>query len=519
MDFLRILREHLGDAAVVRMSRTPKTAIDLDRSIAPKGLKLAGGYLRKSKLGDLDLQRDSVTRQAKRLGAVIVDWYVDNERSASRYRVKDREDFERMVGDICSGRINMVIFYDSDRFSRDPAEIEDMIDLCEEYRDLTIEHEKGVFDLRTDDGRMMARFMCSRAAGESDATSRREKERHAQIAKEGRPSGGGLRSFGYDDDGLTVREDEAKMIRQAAKRVLAGATLHSICKEWNDAGIASPGGARWRTPSLKRILMSARIAGLREHHEHRVVRNRKEGTRRQVKEHVATVPAVWSAIISEADHKRLRIKLASGQPGAFPARRYLLTGILRCGREGCGNPLSGGPRNGKDGYMCGDAGCRRCGTAAGPLDEWVWEAVMHRYESRAFAKEQAKQRRAAKAAAKSGKDPAADVERIKAKLDRLSVLCNVEGTISEGEWLAARGPLLDQLAAAEAEMGETTTQDLDAAGVDFTTVRQRWDAGRLGDDERRALILGIVETITLAPGERGGGNRPLSERVKIRWRY
>lgn len=493
--------------------------VDLDRSITPKGVKLAGGYLRKSKEGELDLQRESVTGLAKRHGATIVDWYIDPDRSASRYRVKDREEFDRMIRDVRSGRLNMIIFYDSDRFSRDPAELEDMIDLCDEYPGLAIEHEKGGLDLRTDDGRMMARFMCGRAAAESDATSRREKERHEAIAKAGRPSGGGMRPFGYEPGGMEIRESEAELIRDAVRRVLAGQTVTGIATEWSGTVPTAMGKNLWPSTNLRRLLRSARIAGLREHYTWRVVRNRKAGTRRRVREYAGKYPAKWPAIITEDEHQRIRILIPDEKPtGEAPARVALLSGMLWCGRPECkasDRKLAANKRNGGPGYGCDrEGGCGRCGMSRKVMDDWVKEAVISTYESRALT---AAVKHETKAKAKGGVDPAVEIEKIEGQLAVLSRDRYVNQSIDDLEYRASREPLQAKLKVAQAKLVKVEPVDaLAAAGVDAKTLRRDWPSMTL--DRQRALIDGVVDRITLLPGHRGAGNVGPRQRIRIKWK-
>ena len=44
------------------------------------------------------------------------------------------------------------------------------------------------------------------------------------------------RSFGFESDGVTVREDEAAIIRDHAARLLAGETQDSLIRELNGGG-------------------------------------------------------------------------------------------------------------------------------------------------------------------------------------------------------------------------------------------------------------------------------------------
>ena len=81
------------------------------------------------------------------------------------------------------------------------------------------------------------------------------------------------------------------MIRECAARVLAGDSLRSICIDLNDRQVPTVTGARWSPQTLRRMLMSGRISGQRDHH----------------REIVAA--AEWDAIITPVETQRLRAKL------------------------------------------------------------------------------------------------------------------------------------------------------------------------------------------------------------------
>ena len=74
-----------------------------------------------------------------------------------------------------------------------------------------------------------------------------------------------------DDDGepvkgiLRLRQAEADALAQAHRDVLDGATLGSICRDWNARGITTPTGKQWRGGELWRVLKRPRNAGLMEY--------------------------------------------------------------------------------------------------------------------------------------------------------------------------------------------------------------------------------------------------------------
>ena len=112
----------------------------------------------------------------------------------------------------------------------------------------------------------MARIQGALARKESDDKSRRIRRKHEELAQAGRVSGGGTRPYGYETDRRTLRPDEAAIIRECAKRALAGDSLRSLCLDLNERGVPTVDRHRWKSQTLKRMLISARISGQREHH-------------------------------------------------------------------------------------------------------------------------------------------------------------------------------------------------------------------------------------------------------------
>jgi hypothetical protein len=158
-------------------------------------------------------------------------------------------------------------------------------------------------------------------------------EAHDRIARQGKPSGGGRRWFGYTRvfanpeetvkrKCVILREElnpvEAEALRDAAERILRGETVGSVIREWTQRGIRQSGDGRWEETSLVNTLRSPRLAGLREW----------QGK---------TYPATWPAILDLDTHERL-VKLfadPSRRAHVVGRKRHLLSGVARCGK--CGN--------------------------------------------------------------------------------------------------------------------------------------------------------------------------------------
>src|SRR3990172_4905524 len=70
-----------------------------------------------------------------------------------------------------------------------------------------------------------------------------------------------MRPYGYTNDRATLRDHEAKFIREAAERILNGETLRSVTAALNAEGSRTPAGNQWQPKVLKRVLVSLRVAG------------------------------------------------------------------------------------------------------------------------------------------------------------------------------------------------------------------------------------------------------------------
>ena len=104
----------------------------MDAIAAEAGVANAANVARIS--DDPGSRRRGVSRQladgrlvAARLGLVILDDYVDNDKSANR-RPERRQDYQRLCADIEAGLIRYVIFWRVDRIDRQPRAGEDWID-------------------------------------------------------------------------------------------------------------------------------------------------------------------------------------------------------------------------------------------------------------------------------------------------------------------------------------------------------------------------------------------------------
>jgi site-specific DNA recombinase len=439
-------------------------------------------------------QDTDCTAFCEQRGWPIVGRYIDNDISA--YSGKTRPEYRRLLADVRAGVIDVIVVWHLDRIYRHPLELEEIIDLVEAQAVTIATVTGGDYDLTTTDGRAMARVIVAFARKESEDKARRNKRKHLEVAQAGLPAGGG-RPFGYEADRLTIRPDEAQLIRDAAERILAGETIRSICIDWNNRGIPGPRGGRFTQPSVKRILTSLRIAGIRAHNG------------------AAIADAAWPAIIDPDTHRRL-LATIEGRYRVFPgqgARRYLLTGFLWCHR--CDHRLIARPTSKRSRtYVCTNnpdkGGCGGVRVVAEPLEELVLDQL-----TRAFDEHRLRD------ALDDHEGHKAETEALKTigeLEDRLEELAGIwaAGDITRTEWIAARRRIETDLDDARADFHRAQTRlRLVTFEGDGAALAEQWHEMTL--DQQRAVIASQIDRIVIGPATRGLGKFE-EDRVQISWR-
>src|SRR3954451_11296524 len=120
-----------------------------------------------------------------------------------------------------AGEVDGIVYYSTSRLTRRPREFEDIIQLVEDTGVRLASCTSGQVDLTTADGRMIARFLAAQDAAESERIGERVSRQQQQRREtQGLPHSTGLRPFGFEPGGTTVRPDEADAIRRGVKLIL-----------------------------------------------------------------------------------------------------------------------------------------------------------------------------------------------------------------------------------------------------------------------------------------------------------
>lgn len=435
-------------------------------------------------------QQEDCEGLAARRGWTVGEVFVDNDVSA--YSGKIRPAWERLLADVRAGAVDALVCWHVDRLTRSPRELEDVIDLADRHK-VELATVTGDVDLATPTGRMVARIIGATARQEAEHKGERQKRQRRQSAEAGKPNGGGTRPFGYCSDFVTVDEAEAEIIRESARRVLTGESLSSVARDLGQRGVTTPKGHHWQPRTLQRMLASARISGRREHNP----RSAGQTTRPLLGEIVAD--ATWPAIITVEESDRLRSLLSSPSryPGGATGRRYLLSGILRCGR--CGGAMCGRPRSGVPRYVCpnvpGTNTCGRTATNTEHTDEHVRDLVLVALSSPEMAERLRRQ--------EDADDPtlAATVRADEARLEELAAMW-AAGEISRTEWRTARDVLdkrLEQNRAKFARAAAAAVAPLSDWTGSYEDLLARWNAQSVA--QQRLVVAAVLDHVDVAPAD------------------
>jgi DNA invertase Pin-like site-specific DNA recombinase len=414
------------------------------------------------------------------------------ERSASEYG-NGRPVWDDLLRRI--GEFGAVIAWRQDRLARDELEWHGFVRAAGRGGVRIVTVADGT-DIDPDDPDLLTPSVrAAVAAQESRNTSQRVRRGLAKVAANGMPMGG-PRRFGYDrvDKGLVVNDQEARIVRDAARRILRGESVRSIVRDFNAREVPTARGGKWSTGSLGGILTRPTINGRRSE----------------------TSEPRWEAILDDATWNAVRRRLATTPRGPVARRGLrLLRGFARCGR--CGANLVGASRTytGVPDYICHrpeDGGCGRLRIAAVSLEDFVRDVVVTH----------AAVPQVRKALAAGG--DRREVEKLSRRLDELARIADdiaaefgtgrrdlrayrIASEANESE-RAGVGRRLDAIVSRSSPILADAPRTEDA-------LRRWWDA--VDDDRRRALIDAVVEKVVIGPGRRGI-NTFQRDRVSIVWR-
>jgi site-specific DNA recombinase len=425
--------------------------------------------------------------------------------SASRYGAKTRGDWERLRTDIRSGKLDVVVLWESSRGTRD-AEV--WLGFLRELRDAhcslhVTSHERTYNLSNARDWKTLAQEGIE-SESEANLISLRARRGTERAARNGRPSAGvcpyGYRRL-YDPNsgkllGQEPDPETVPIVVEIVRRVAKRESIHVIAADLNERGIVPPGkasrsahtSARWYRQRVRDIALNRVYLGERKH---------------KGEWH----PASWAPIVDpETFALAARVLSAPGRsrfgPNSRPGKqKWLLTYYAECPR--CGRTM----RHRKGSYTCAE-GC--VSIKREPVDGLIEELAIERLSSPDLY---AALEQAADAADTRLMEARGEAAALRQRLDEFRVKA-FGGGLSVDTLALAEAELLPRIAAAEAR-AEATTIPADLAGWvgPAADVKARWAVATV--QARRAVLRAIGLRVEILPS--GGKRLPVHERVAVSW--
>lgn len=445
---------------------------------------------------------------AEQLGWTVVAVRRDNDVSA--YSGKPRPGFRKLLEDLREGRANAVIAWHPDRLYRRLPDLEELAKVVQEHDVVIRTVRAGAVDLSTASGIMTAEILASVSKHEIAHSIERITRAKAQAAAEGRYRGG-PRPFGFETDGVTVREDEARWIRTATDAVISGESVRALCRMFNEAGIGTPQrryklpdgtkgepeSKEWTQPTMRRMLLRPRNCGLLE-----VTRIGPDGK----KTSEIAGEAEWPAVVDETKWRACKDILENPGRRTTPgnARAWLLSGIARCW---CGSPLkctttgAGGRAKAAEkgrtwaaAYQCREHSGHVVRRAVN-LDEYVEGLAIYR-----LSREDAADILLPRTRVEPVRDLSAEANALRIKLDSIAV-DYAEDAITRPQMLSMTSATRARLDQVNAEMATRSAGSVLASlPLGTPEIGKLWPGFHL--DKKRAIITALM-TITVHKARRG----------------
>jgi site-specific DNA recombinase len=491
--------------------------------------------------------------------------YADDDRSASRFATRQREEFAKLRADIAAGRLDghVLYFWSSSRQTRGDIPLDELAAESEAHGIVWCTGGM-ILNPANDDDMMIAGFHNLIDKQYSARLAKDVTRGKADAARKGTPATAPL--YGYrriyrtDGDGqpvlikgrLVIERDEAiepaaSIVREIYTRIERGDTLAMIARDLEDRRVPAPRHPRkctscgyllgkdkrcphghvqdlcqWRASAVRFIATNIQYTGVRIYQADSA---RLDDRRRAVLtgEDGKPVPVKWAAMVTDeqywrvqgilADNSRVRYR-SPGRGGSRPdgeshGRPYVMVPTARC--YNCGAALGGHSERNGNFYKCRERGCVSIKAewleayAENRLVSWL---VLPEVRTRIWGTQE---------------DADAQQAEARGELERL----NVE--LEEVRQLAERGDLSPVLASrmeaaklaaiesASARLAPHASIVLDMMGADAA---DRWVALKAERPHAARQLMAEVCTIYVHPGKRGGGKtRPFDEsRVEWHWK-
>lgn len=295
-------------------------------------------------------------------GLEVVEIFRENDVSAAGTSKKPRPKYDAMLRKVRDGEATHILAYSNSRLTRRPLELEGLLELHQQTGVTVLTVVSGEDDLSTADGRMVARIKGNMDAAEVERQSERWSRMHRGKADLGEPVG--RRMFGWQEDKVSLDPEESARAREAVQQYLNDVPLREVARRLTLDGFRTTVGGEWTAQTLRNYFRNPRLVGIRTYRGEVHLDSDGEPMRgtweplidQDTFERLAVKigrPPAYLSKISDPDKRRRAAQKANASKPRRGKRKYLLSGLLRCGV--CGGPMFGSKAERERwNYACGN---------------------------------------------------------------------------------------------------------------------------------------------------------------------
>jgi len=297
----------------------------------------------------------------------LVDIYADEAISGTQ--TFNRTDFQRMISDALSGKIDLIVTKSISRFARNTLDTLKYVRMLKE-KDVAIFFEKENINTLTMNGELLLVILSSVAQQESESISGNVKLGLKMKMKRGELVGFN-KCLGYDydkeDKSISINEEDAEIVKYIFERYSNGVGSFVIAKELTNLNYPTPNGLKyWQESTIRGILKNEKYKGdlllgktfIIDPITHRRLVNFGEVEKYYIKgHHEAIISEELFDKVQKITKKRKDGQNQSGRKEMY-TRKYSFSGITKCG-------------------YCGATFMRRTWHSGSPHEKGVWSCHTH----------------------------------------------------------------------------------------------------------------------------------------------
>ena len=317
-------------------------------------------YIRLSKEDENEGPSESVTNQKSLLNEFVknnrlsvYDVYIDDGYSGTNF---DRPDFQRMIGDIETGKVNMVITKDLSRLGRDYIMTGHYMERYfpekrVRYISLLDGIDTGVESTANDitPFRAIMNDMYAKDISRKIKSVKRDKQRKGQFI-------GGKPVYGYkmhptEKNKIVVDEEVAPVVRRIFAMALAGMSCRKIAARLNEEGVPTPAtycgwnkGRRgayaglWSGERISEMLQNETYMGNMVQGRSVKISYKSKKCLKQDRENWVVVEGTHEPLVDKETFRKVGMLVNSRRHTRSRTYDFLLKGLIFC--HECGYPLA-----------------------------------------------------------------------------------------------------------------------------------------------------------------------------------